>query len=147
MSDTSELNVSDGFSAAERDAMRQRADELRAERGGRKKADNLQAALDAIAEMPDADRAIAERFHAIVTRAAPHLLPKTWYGMPAYAEGKDVVCFFQGAAKFETRYATIGFNDTAQLDDGDMWPVSFAIVDWTEEVEARVDELIRKAIA
>ena len=147
MSDTSELNVSDGFSAAERDAMRQRADELRAERGGRKKADNLQAALDAIAEMPDADRAVAERFHAIVTRAAPHLLPKTWYGMPAYAEGKDVVCFFQGAAKFETRYATIGFNDTAQLDDGDMWPVSFAIVDWTEVVEARVDALIRKAIA
>jgi uncharacterized protein YdhG (YjbR/CyaY superfamily) len=147
MSETSKLNVSDGFSTAERAAMKQRADELRAERGGRKKADNLQAALDAIAEMPDADRAIAERFHAIVTRLAPQLLPRTWYGMPAYADGKDVVCFFQGADKFDTRYATIGFNDAAQLDDGDMWPVSFAIVDWTDSIEARVDELIRKASA
>jgi uncharacterized protein YdhG (YjbR/CyaY superfamily) len=141
-----DLTVSDGFSEAEREAMKQRAQELRAERGGRKKADNLQAALDAIAEMPDGDRTIAERLHAIVTRGAPHLLARTWYGMPAYADGKDIVCFFQGAAKFETRYATIGFNDGAQLDDADMWPVSFAIVNWTDAVEERVGELVRKAV-
>jgi uncharacterized protein YdhG (YjbR/CyaY superfamily) len=125
------LTASDGFSKSEREAMRQRAEELRAERGGRKKADNLQAALDAIAEMPDGDRTIAERVHAIVTRVAPELLPRTWYGMPAYADGKDVVCFFQGAAKFDSRYATLGFNDRARLDEGDMWPVSFAIINWT----------------
>jgi uncharacterized protein YdhG (YjbR/CyaY superfamily) len=146
MTQAEDLTVSDGFSAAERDAMKQRAQELRAERGGRKKADNLQAALDAIAEMPDSDRTVAERFHAIVTSVAPHLLARTWYGMPAYADGKDVVCFFQGAAKFETRYATIGFNDAAQLDDGEMWPVSFAVVDWTDAVEERVRELIRQAV-
>ena len=141
-----ELTVSEGFSRAEREAMKQRAEELRAERGGRKKADDLQAALDAIAEMPDDDRAIAERVHAIVTRVAPELLPRTWYGMPAYAEGKDVVCFFQGAAKFDARYATLGFNDRARLDDGDMWSVSFAIVNWTGAVEARVEDLVRRAV-
>jgi uncharacterized protein YdhG (YjbR/CyaY superfamily) len=145
MTENEDLSVSDGFSDAEREAMKQRAQELRAERGGRKKADGLQAALDAIAEMPPADRAIAERVHAIITRVAPQLLARTWYGMPAYADGKDVVCFFQGAAKFETRYATIGFNDTAHLDDGAMWPVSFAITDWTAPVEERVEELIRTA--
>lgn len=143
---TTDLTVSDGFSKAEREAMKRRAEELRAERGGRKKADNLQATLDAIAEMPDDDRAIAERVHAIVTRIAPELLPRTWYGMPAYADGKDVVCFFQGAAKFEARYATLGFNDRARLDDGDMWPVSFAIVNWTDAVEERVEELVRRAV-
>jgi uncharacterized protein YdhG (YjbR/CyaY superfamily) len=141
-----ELTASDGFSRSEREAMRQRAEELRAERGGRKKADNLQAALDAIAEMPDDDRAIAERVHSIVTRVAPQLLPRTWYGMPAYADGKDVVCFFQGAAKFDARYATLGFNDRARLDDGDMWPVTFAIVSWTGAVEERVEALVRRAI-
>lgn len=106
--------MSDGFSEAEREAMKQRAEELRAERGGRKKADELQAALDAIAEMPDADRVIAERFHAAVTRVAPHLLARTWYGMPAYADGKEVICFFQAAAKFDARYATLGFSDGAR---------------------------------
>lgn len=135
-----------GFSAAEREAMKQRAEELRAERGGRKKADNLQATLDAIAEMPDDDRTIAERIHAIVTRVAPHLLARTWYGMPAYADGTDVVCFFQAAAKFDARYATLGFNDAARLDDGDMWPVTFAIVDWTDAVEQRVEELVSSAV-
>ena len=148
MSATNEdLNVSGGFSEAERDAMRARAEELRAEKGGRKKAEGLQAALDAIAEMPDGDRTIAERVHAIVTREAPHLLPRTWYGMPAYADGKDVVCFFQAAAKFEARYATLGFNDTARLDDGDMWPVTFAIVAWTDAVEDRVTQLVRDAVS
>jgi uncharacterized protein YdhG (YjbR/CyaY superfamily) len=140
------LAVSDGFSAAEREAMKQRAQELRAERGGRKKADDLQAALDAIAEMPASDRVIAERVHAIVTRVAPQLVARTWYGMPAYADGKQVVCFFQGAAKFDARYATIGFNDRAQLDDGDMWPVTFAIVDWTDAVQERVEGLVRTAV-
>ena len=144
MSTTGELTVSEGFSKAEREAMKQRAEELRAERGGRKKADDLQAVLDAIAVMPDDDRAIAERVHAIVTRVAPGLLARTWYGMPAYADGKDVVCFFQGAAKFEARYATVGFND--QLDEGDMWPVSYAIVNWTDAVEQRVEELVREAV-
>lgn len=142
-----ELQVSDGFSAAEREAMRQRAEELRGGRGGRKKADDLQAALDAIAAMPEADRSIAERVHAIVTRLAPHLLARTWYGMPAYADGKDVVCFFQAAAKFEARYATLGFNDAAHLDDGAMWPVTFAIIAWDEAVEARVEELVHRAVA
>jgi uncharacterized protein YdhG (YjbR/CyaY superfamily) len=138
--------MSDGFSDAEREAMKQRAEELRAERGGRKKADDLQAALDAIAAMPDADRVIAERIHAIVTRIAPHLLARTWYGMPAYADGKEVICFFQAAAKFEARYATLGFNDGARLDEGDMWPVTFAIVTWTDAVEDRVEELVRAAV-
>lgn len=141
-----DLAVSGGFSKAEREAMKQRAAEMRAERGGRKKADNLQATLDAIAEMPDDDRTIAERVHAIVTRVAPDLLPRTWYGMPAYADGKDIVCFFQAAAKFDARYATLGFNDRATLDDGDMWPVAFAIVGWTDAVGERVEELVRTAV-
>lgn len=142
-----EVTTSDGFSEAERATMQQRAEELRAERGGRKKADALQATLEAIAEMPDDDRLIAERIHVIVTRVAPHLLPRTWYGMPAYADGKDVVCFFQGAAKFDTRYATLGFNDGAQLDDGAMWPVAFAIVSWTDAVATGIEELVRAAIS
>ena len=147
MSSTDEdLKVSGGFTEAERDAMRARAEELRAEKGGRKKAEGLQAALDAIAEMPDGDRTIAERVHAIVTREAPHLLPRTWYGMPAYADGKDVVVFLQAAAKFDARYATLGFNDAARLDDGDMWPVTFAIVGWTDAVEERVTRLVRDAV-
>ena len=147
MTESGDLTVSEGFSEVEREAMKQRAEELRAERGGRKKADSLQAALDAIAEMPDDDRIIAERFHAIVTRAAPQLLARTWYGMPAYADGKDVVCFFQGAAKFQTRYATIGFNDAARLDDGDLWPVTFAVRNWTDAVQERVEALVRQAIS
>lgn len=146
MSETGGRTASDGFTAAEREAMKQRAEELRAERGGRKKADDLQATLDAIAQMPDDDRRIAERVHAIVTREAPELLARTWYGMPAYADGKDVVCFFQARAKFGARYATLGFNDRARLDEGDMWPVAFAIIDWTDAVEERVGELVRRAV-
>jgi len=135
-----------GFSDAERDAMHQRAEELRAERGGRKKADGLEAALEAIAAMPDDDRVIAERIHAIVHRVAPHLLARTWYGMPAYADGTDVVCFFQAASKFDARYATFGFNDAAALDDAAMWPVAFAIVAWTDTVAERVEELVHRAV-
>jgi len=142
-------DTSDGFSDFERAAMKERAAELRAQgRGGQKKADNLQAVIDAIAAMPDADRALAERIHVLVLEHAPSLLPKTWYGMPAYAtEAGKVVCFFQGASKFEARYATLGFNDAANLDDGAMWPTAFAIVEWTPAVEKRVVELITAAVA
>lgn len=139
------LKVSGGFTDAEREAMKQRSAELRAERGGNKKAENLQATLDAIAAMPDADRVLAERVHTTVLRVAPHLLPKTWYGMPAYADGKDVLCFFQSADKFDTLYATLGFTDKARLQDGDMWATSFAIVTWTDAVGRHVEDLIRRA--
>ncbi len=138
-----------GFSDAERAAMKERAKELKAQgRGGQKKVDNERAVLDAIAEMPDADRVIGERIHALVTTNAPELLPKTWYGMPAYAnsDGK-VVCFFQGASKFDARYSTFGFNDAASLDDGPSWPVSFAIVEWVPAVEKQMASLIMAAVA
>lgn len=138
--------TSDGFSDQERAAIRQRAEELRAEgRSGAKKADLEQAALDAIAAMPDDDRLIAERVHAIVTRVAPDLGPKTWYGFPAYANGKEVVCFFKSADKFGTRYAELGFNESARLDEGPMWPTAYAIVEWTPAVEAQVEALVRRA--
>ncbi len=138
-----------GFSEAERAAMKERAQELKAQgRGGQKKADNEKAALDAITEMPDADRVIAERIHALVTANAPQLLSKTWYGMPAYAntDGK-FVCFFQSAAKFDARYATFGFNDAANLDEGPMWPVTFAVVEWTPAVEKKFKALVKAAVS
>ncbi|MDF9717256.1 DUF1801 domain-containing protein [Nocardioides sp. ChNu-99] len=136
-----------GFSEAEREAMRARAEELRSEgRGGKKKADEAQKCLDAIAAMPDADRVLAERVHAIVTEVAPQLAAKTWYGMPAYARDGKVVVFFQGAAKFEARYATLGFNDTAALDDGTMWPTAFALRDITADDAERITELVRRAV-
>jgi len=140
---------SDGFSEAERAAMRERAQELKAQgRSGQKKVDNESAVLDAIAEMPAADRTLAERIHALVTANAPGLLPKTWYGMPAYAntDGR-VVCFFKAAAKFEGRYAALGFEDTATLDEGPMWPVVFAIVEWTPAVEKKLAALVKAAVA
>ncbi|HUR23524.1 MAG TPA: DUF1801 domain-containing protein [Acidimicrobiales bacterium] len=139
---------SDGFSADERAAMKQRAAELRAEgKTGAKKADALQAVLDSIAAMAPADRAIAERMHATVVSTAPGLSPKTWYGMPAYAndDGK-VVVFFKDAGKFKTRYSTLGFEEAANLDDGPMWPTSYAITDWTPAVEKKVVELVRTAV-
>jgi len=145
---TTKKTGSDGFSTAERAAMRARAQELKAQgRSGQKKADNERAVLDAIAEMPDADRVIAERIHALVTAHAPELLPRTWYGMPAYAnpDGK-LICFFKAAAKFDGRYAMLGFEDAATLDDGPMWPVVFAIVKWTPAVEKRVATLIKTAV-
>ena len=137
-----------GFSADERAAMKARAEELRAEKGGAKKADGLQALLDAIAKMTPEDRALAERVHVTVSAAAPDLLPKTWYGMPAYtnAEGK-VVLAVKNAGKFGQRYTTMEFQDPAHLDDGDMWPVSFALTRWTPEVEARVAEVVRAAVS
>ena len=138
---------SDGFSAEERAAMKERAAELRAEgRKGAKKADGLQAVLDAIAQMAPEDRALAERVHVAITTNAPGLSPKTWYGMPAYANADDkVVVFFQDAGKFKYRYSTLGFQDTANLDDGDLWPVSYALQQWSSAVEKRVVELVRAA--
>jgi uncharacterized protein YdhG (YjbR/CyaY superfamily) len=129
--------------------MKERAQEQKAQgRSGQKKADNERAVLDAIAEMPDDDRALAERIHALVTANAPELLSKTWYGMPAYAnaDGK-VVCFFKAASKFDGRYATLGFEDAATLDEDPMWPVVFAIVKWTPAVEKKVGALIKAAVA
>jgi uncharacterized protein YdhG (YjbR/CyaY superfamily) len=149
MSAKSSKNESDGFSAEERAAMKERAAELRAEgKKGAKKADELQAVLDRIAQMAPEDRALAERIHATVTATAPELSPKTWYGMPAYAnaDGKIVV-FFQDSGKFNYRYSTLGFQDTANLDDGDMWPVSYALQKWSPVVEENVVELVKAAIS
>jgi uncharacterized protein YdhG (YjbR/CyaY superfamily) len=140
---------SDGFSAQERAAMKKRAAELRAEgKKGAKKADGLQAVLDSIAEMAPQDRALAERVHLTVTATAPELSPKTWYGMPAYAnaDGK-VVVFFQNAGKFNYRYSTLGFMDAANLDDGDVWPVSYALKKWSPIAEKKVAELVKAAIS
>ena len=140
---------SDGFTAEERAAMKQRAAELRAEgKGGAKKAEGLQALLDAIAKMDPADRAIAERVHVTVTANAPDLAPRTWYGMPAYenADGK-VVLSLKNSGKFGQRYSTLEFQDTARLDDGDIWPVGFAIVRWTPEVGQRVTDVVRAAVS
>jgi uncharacterized protein YdhG (YjbR/CyaY superfamily) len=140
---------SDGFSAEERAAMKERAAELRAEgKKGDKKADGLQAVLDRIADMAPEDRALAERVHVTVSATAPELSPKTWYGMPAYAnaDGK-VVVFFQDAGKFSYRYCTLGFQDAANLDDGDLWPVSYALRAWSPQVEKKVVELVTAAIS
>lgn len=138
-----------GFSAEERTAMKERAAELRAEgRKGAKKADGLQAVLDAFAKMAPDDRALAERVHVLVTKAAPDLAPKTWYGMPAYAnaDGK-VVVFFKDAGKFKSRYATLGFEEAANLDDGALWPTSYALVEWTPAVEKKVAALVKAAVS
>ena len=140
---------SDGFSAQERAAMKERAAELRAEgKKGAKKADGLQAVLDSIAKMAPEDRALAERVHVTVTATAPELLPKTWYGMPAYTnEDGKVVLFFQDSGKFNYRYSTLGFQDTANLEEGDMWPVSYALMRWSDAVEKQVVELVKAAVS
>jgi uncharacterized protein YdhG (YjbR/CyaY superfamily) len=146
---TNATTESGGFSAQERAAMKKRAAELRAEgRKGAKKADGLQAVLDSIAEMAPEDRALAERVHVTVTATAPQLSPKTWYGMPAYAnaDGK-IVLFFQNAGKFNYRYSTLGFQDAANLDDGDLWPVTYALQKWSPTVERKVAELVKAAIS
>src|SRR5215211_2734458 len=136
-----------GFTAEERAAMRERAQELKAEaRANKKKAEGESAVLAKIAEMPEPDRAMAERLHAIIKASAPALSPKTWYGMPAYAKDGKVVCFFQSAQRFNSRYATFGFNDTANLDHGAMWPTSFALKDLTATEEARIAALVKKAV-
>jgi uncharacterized protein YdhG (YjbR/CyaY superfamily) len=139
-----------GFTEAERAAMKARARELKTEarRGSRAgKADGEGDVLAAIAELPEPDRAMAERLHAIIKAGAPALSPKTWYGMPAYAKDGKVVCFFQSAQKFKTRYATFGFSDSANLDEGSLWPVAFALKELTAAEEARILALVKKAVS
>jgi uncharacterized protein YdhG (YjbR/CyaY superfamily) len=135
---------SKGFTAEERAAMKERAQELKAEA---RRADGESALLAKIAEMPPADRAMAKRLHAIIKASAPSLSPKTWYGMPAYAKDGKVVCYFQSAHKFKSRYATFGFNDTANLDQGAMWPTSFALKELTAAEEAKIGKLVKKAVS
>ena len=141
--------ASEGFSAEERAAMKKRAAELRAEgKKGAKKADGLKDVLNSIAGMAPDDRALAERVHATVTATAPELSPKTWYGMPAYANANGkVVLFFQDSGKFKYRYSTLGFQDAANLDDGDMWAVSYALQKWNAAVEKKVKELVKAAVS
>ena len=142
--------ASPGFTDEERAAMKERAQELKAEarRGrGAGKADGEGDVLAKIAEMPQADRAMAERLHAIVTASAPALSPKTWYGMPAYAKDGKVVCFFQSADKFKSRYATLGFSDQANLDKGAMWPTSYALKKLTTSDEAKIAKLVKQAVS
>jgi uncharacterized protein YdhG (YjbR/CyaY superfamily) len=136
-------DASNGFTADEKAAMRERARELKAES---LKADGLNDLLAKIAEMPAPDRAMAERIHALVTAAVPELAPKTWYGMPAYAKDGKIVCFFQAADKFKARYATFGFSDEANVDDGAMWPTSYALTELTAADEAKLAALVKKAV-
>src|SRR5207249_3004967 len=140
----------EGFTDEERAAMKEYAQELKAaaRRGpGADKADEESAVLAKIAEMPEPDRAMAERLHAVITASAPALSPRTWYGMPAYAKDGNVVCFFQSAHKFKTRYATFGFSDKANLDEGTVWPVAFALKELTAAAEARIGALVKKAVS
>ena len=140
--------ASQGFTDEERAAMKERAQELKAEaRASKSKADGERAVLAKIAEMQGPDRAMAERLHAIVKASAPTLSPKTWYGMPAYAKDGKVVCYFQDAQKFKSKYATFGFSDEANLDEGAMWPVAFALTELTAAVEARIGALVKKAVS
>ena len=139
---------SKGFTDAEQAAMRERAKELKAEaRASKNRAEGESDLLAKIAEMPEQDRALATRIHAIVTANAPDLAPKTWYGMPAYAKDGKVVCFFRSADKFKERYAMIGFNDSANLDDGAMWPTAFALKELTAADEAKLGKLVKKAVS
>jgi len=133
-----------GFTDEERAAMKARARELKAEA---RAADGERDVLAAIAELPEPDRAMAERLHALITAGAPALSPKTWYGMPAYARDGKVVCFFQSAQKFKTRYATFGFSDAANLDEGSLWPVAFALKELTAADEAKIRALVEKAVS
>jgi uncharacterized protein YdhG (YjbR/CyaY superfamily) len=135
-----------GFTAEERSAMKERAKELKATRSKKGEADGERDVLAKIAEMPEQDRVLAERIHAIVRATAPALTPRTWYGMPAYAKGGKVVCFFQSAQKFKARYATLGFSDQAYLDEGVMWPTAFALTALTPEIEKKISELVQKAV-
>jgi uncharacterized protein YdhG (YjbR/CyaY superfamily) len=136
----------DGFSDAERGAMKERAKELKSAARG-KGADKEAEVLAKIAEMPESDRALAERIHTIVKANAPELSAKLWYGMPAYAKGGKLVCFFQAAQKFNSRYATLGFETEANLDDGTMWPTAFALTEMTADNEAKIAALVRKAVS
>lgn len=140
--------ASESFSDVEKAAMKERAKELKAEaRANKNRAEGESDVLAKIAEMPEPDRAIGERLHALITANAPELMPRTWYGMPAYTRDGKVVCFYQSASKFDARYGTLGFNDTANLDDGPMWPTAFAVKELTDAVEAKVVELVKKAVS
>jgi uncharacterized protein YdhG (YjbR/CyaY superfamily) len=136
---------SKGFTDEERAAMKERLQELKAERAG--KADGESAVLAKIAEMPEPDRAMGKRLHAIIKASAPALSPRLWYGMPAYAKDGKVVCFFQSSQKFKTRYATFGFSDAANLDEGHLWPTAFALTELTPAEEARISALVKKAVS
>jgi uncharacterized protein YdhG (YjbR/CyaY superfamily) len=146
---TTALNKkSRGFTDEERDAMKARAQELKAEaRANKNKADGETDVLAAIAAMPEPDRSMAKRLHEIIKASAPSLSPKTWYGMPAYARDGKVVCFFQSAQKFKTRYASLGFSDAANLDEGTLWPTAFALKELTSAEEARIVALVKKAVS
>ena len=145
---SAEGKTSKGFTAEEREAMKERARELKAEaRANKDRAEGESALLAKIAEMPEPDRSMAKRIHAIVQASAPSLSPKTWYGMPAYAKDGKVVCFFTSADKFKSRYATFGFNDDANLDEGAMWPASFALKELTAVEEAKIAALVKKAVS
>jgi uncharacterized protein YdhG (YjbR/CyaY superfamily) len=149
-STTATAKTYEGFTAEERAAMKDRAKELKAagRRGSRAgKADGESAVLEKLAEMPESDRVIGEQLHAIIKASAPSLLPKLWYGMPAYAQDGKIICFFQSAQKFNTRYATLGFSDKANLDDGTMWPTTFALTKLTAADEARIGALVKQALS
>jgi len=142
--------TSKGFTEEERAALKERAQELKASARrspGAGKADGESEVLAKIAEMPEPDRVVAERLHAIIKASAPALSPRTWYGMPAYAKDGNVVCFFQSSQKFKTRYATLGFSDKANLDEGAMWPTTFALTELTADSEARIGALVKKAVS
>jgi uncharacterized protein YdhG (YjbR/CyaY superfamily) len=143
---TGKKRASSGFTAEERAAMRERAQELKA-RPRAAKADGESDVLAKIAEMPEGDRVMADRLHAVIKATAPDLSPRTWYGMPAYAKDGKVVCFFQSAQKFKTRYATLGFSDKANLDDGAMWPTAFALKTLTAAEEKKIAALVKKAVS
>ena len=147
-SNTATNQKSKGFTDEERAAMKERAKELKAEaRANKDKADGESDVLAKIAEMAEPDRAMAKRLHDIIKASAPALSPKTWYGMPAYAKDGKIVCFFQSAQKFNARYASFGFNDTANLDEGAMWPTAFALKELTAAEEARISALVKKAVS
>lgn len=135
----------ESFTAEEKAAMKERAEELKREKRGAGEAEDLKAVLDKIAAMPEADRALAHRIHALVLGAAPDLKARLWYGMPAYYKDGKNICFFQDAGKFKARYSTLGFNDAARLDDGNMWPTSFAVVTLLETDEQRITALVKQA--
>lgn|SRR5690606_23705050 len=141
------MSSKQGFTDAEKAAMKERAKEAKAEaRANRKREEGEKDVLEKIGEMPEPDQSMARRIHEIVTEHAPDLWPRTWYGMPAYARDGKVVCFFQPAAKFETRYATLGFNDIAYLDEGNMWPVAYALKELTPAEEEKIVALVKKAV-
>lgn len=143
---TDTTSAAPAFTAEELAAMKERSKEVKgARRGKATREEDTQDVLDKIAALPEHDRRLAERIHAIVTQTVPDVWPKTWYGQPAYAVGGKTFCFFQPSSKFKTRYSTLGFNDPAQLDDGTMWPVAFAIIDLTAEDEERIRQLVQKA--